>query len=279
MRQLLFGTAGIPLSTIPRTTLNGIKMVKELGLSAMELEFVHSVTISEALAPGVRKAKENEGIELTCHGQYYMNLNSLEKEKRNMTVHRILKAARTAWMCGAWSICFHAAYYMEKPKDEVYNVVKESLQKISEELRNEKNNIWIRPELTGKGKQFGTLEELLQLSREVEQVMPCIDFSHCHARFNGKFNTYKEFMWILEETEKALGKKGTENMHIHAAGIEYGPGGEKSHKIFRESDFDYKALMKALADFGAKGIVICESPNLEGDALLMQKEYGKRAKG
>jgi len=36
--------------------------------------------------------------------------------------------------------------------------------------------------------------------------------------------------------------------------------------------------MKALADFNVKGVLISESPNIEGDALLMQKEYKEHSR-
>jgi len=105
--------------------------------------------------------------------------------------------------------------------------------------------------------------------------MPCIDFAHFHARTNGKYNTYKEFASILEAIEKKLGRKGIDNMHMHITGIAYGPKGEKNHLTLEESDLKYQELLKALKDFKVKGIAISESPNIEGDALLMQKTYEK----
>ena len=105
--------------------------------------------------------------------------------------------------------------------------------------------------------------------------MPCVDFAHFHARTNGKYNTYEEFAGILEKIEKALGKKGLENMHIHITGIAYGPKGEKNHLNLEESDLKYTELLKALKDFKVKGVVVCESPNIEGDALLMKKTFEK----
>ena len=62
-------------------------------------------------------------------------------------------------------------------------------------------------------------------------------------------------------------------MHIHVSGIEYGPKGEKKHLVLGESDMDYQGLVRAWKEYDIKGIVICESPNLEGDALLLQKVY------
>ncbi|MCH8329285.1 MAG: hypothetical protein IIB81_02745, partial [Nanoarchaeota archaeon] len=139
----------------------------------------------------------------------------------------------------------------------------------------EENKIWIRPETTGKGSQFGNIDEILRLSQEFNNVMPCVDFAHVHARSGGKYNSYKEFCSILENIEKSLGKKGLENMHIHFTGIAYGEKGEKHHLNLKESDLKYKELVKALKDYKVNGVAISESPNIEGDALLVKGVYDK----
>src|SRR3989344_1957750 len=275
MKELLFGTAGIPHSSNPRTTLDGIKHVSNLGLGAMELEFVRSINITKEKAPYIKKAAEENDVVLTCHAPYFINLNSLEKAKIKASIDRILNSARIANLCGGYSVCFHAGFYMKQEPKKVYETVKHNLKEIISTLKKENSNIWIRPETTGKETQFGNVDEILQLSQELDNVMPCVDFAHFHARTNGKYNTYNEFAGILEAIEKKLGKKGLENMHIHITGIAYGPKGEKNHLTLDESDLKYKELLKALKDFKVKGVAISESPNIEGDALLMQKVYEK----
>jgi len=275
MKELLFGTAGIPLSTNPRTTADGIMHVRKLGLSAMELEFVHSVNITKEKAPEIKKTAEENNVVLTCHAPYFINLNSLEKEKITASIGRILNSARILNLCGGYSVCFHAGFYMGQNPKNVYDTIKRNLKEISSTLKKEGSNIWIRPETTGKETQFGNVDEILQLSQELDNVMPCVDFAHFHARTNGKYNTYKEFAGILENIEKKLGKEGLENMHIHITGIAYGEKGEKHHLTLKESDLKYMELLKALKDFKVKGVVVSESPNIEEDALLMQKVYGK----
>jgi len=275
MNNLLFGTAGIPLSNKGSGTAEGIYGVKKLGLGAMELEFVRSVNISKEKAPEVKKSAEENNIVLTCHAPYYINLNSLEKAKLKASIYRILNSARIANLCGAWSVCFHPGFYQKSTKEEAYNRVREAIKEIINTLKKENNNIWVRPETTGKETQFGNLDEILKLSQEFDNVMPCIDFAHFHARTNGKYNSYKEFSEILEKVEKKLGKKGLENMHIHITGIAYGEKGEKHHLNLKESDLKYKELIKALKDFKVKGVAISESPNIEGDALMVQKIYDK----
>ena len=273
MNSLLFGTAGIPLDTNPRTTADGIKQVKKLGLGAMELEFVHSVNITKEKAPEIKKIAEENNIVLTCHAPYFINLNSMEKAKIKASIDRILNSARITNLCHGYSVCFHPGFYMGQEPKKVYNTIKINLKEVVSTLKNEGNNIWVRPETTGKESQFGNVDEILQLSQELDNVMPCVDFAHFHARTNGKYNTYKEFASILEAIEKKLGRKGLENMHMHITGIAYGPKGEKNHLTLKESDLKYEELIKALKDFKVKGVAISESPNIEEDATMMKRLF------
>jgi deoxyribonuclease-4 len=275
MKKLLFGTAGVPLSTPQRTTINGIEHLNTLGLDGMELEFVRNINIGEKRAPEVNNVAKKNGKVLTCHGQYYINLSSLEQHKIDASIKRIKDAAHIANLCGAWSLTFHAAFYQKQDKKKVFLDVKNALRGITDELKQLNNPIWIRPETTGKETQFGTVEEILDLSVENDQVMPCIDFSHLHARSNGKYNTFEEFSSVLDQVENKLGKKGLNNMHMHVSGIDYGQKGEKKHLILEESDMNYGELLRALKEYSVKGILICESPNIEEDASLLKKTYNE----
>jgi deoxyribonuclease-4 len=67
-------------------------------------------------------------------------------------------------------------------------------------------------------------------------------------------------------------------MHIHLSGIEYGPKGEKNHLKLEDADLNLKALFKALFDAGAGGRILCESPIMEEDALIMRKTWIKVSK-
>jgi len=271
--MIKFGTAGIPLSAKTGTTEAGIVRLKELGLEAMEVEFVRGVQMKEDKAGQVRAVAERENIALTCHAPYYINLNSPEQEKVIASRSRLIQTARVAKLLGATSIVFHAAFYSGESKSEVLKKVINELVKVREELAKEGNHVILRPETTGKPSQFGNLAEIIIISQEVPGVLPCIDFSHLHARENGAVNSYEEFCAILEQTAEGLAGRWTENAHFHISGIEYGQKGEKKHLVLKEADLKYEDLIKALINSGIKGTVICESPNLEEDAILLQKTY------
>ena len=109
-------------------------------------------------------------------------------------------------------------------------------------------------------------------------MLPCIDFAHLHARRgDGSFNSYAEFMAALKLVASGLGPRGLSSLHIHLSGIEYGPKGEKKHLPLAEADLKYKDLFKALIDLKAGGRILCESPLMEDDALLMVKTYKRLA--
>jgi deoxyribonuclease-4 len=274
MDKLLFGTGGSPHSSPTPTAIDGIRRIAELGLGCMELEFVYGVRMGEAGARLVAETARSEGVRLSAHGPYYINLNAREEEKVAASQQRILQTARIAAVCGAQSITFHAAFYLGDPPEKTYRAVKKNLAEVLNQLKKENNPVAVRPEVMGKPTAFGTLDEVLTLCSELEGTGICMDFAHWHA-YNGEANSYAEFASVLRQIKERLGDKALADMHIHVSGIAYGKKGELKHLNLKESDLRYVELLQALKDYKAKGLVICESPSLEEDALLLQETYHK----
>ncbi len=270
--KLLFGTGGTPHSSRSPSTESGIKRIAELGLGCMEVEFVRGVRMSEKAAREAGEVAKRRGVKLTAHAPYFINLNAHEEEKVVASRQRIIQTARIASLLGAEGIVFHAAFYLNDPPATVYPRVKEMLEGMVRELRAEGNRVLLRTEITGKGSQFGTVEEVLNLSAEIEGIAPCIDFAHWHAR-TGRFNSYQEFLALLKQVQGKLGRSALDTIHIHLSGIKYGKQGEIAHLNLKDSDLRYVELLTALKELEVKGVIICESPNLEEDALLLQETY------
>ena len=101
-----------------------------------------------------------------------------------------------------------------------------------------------------------------------------MDFAHLHARpGDGSMNSYAEFARSLESIAAALGPAALTDLHIHLSGIAYGPKGEKEHLELKDADLDYRQLFQALADFKCGGRILCESPVMEEDALLLKSTW------
>ena len=273
MDKLYFLTAGVPLRAGTKGYKRGFEIHDEMGLDGLELEFVHGVRISDKSREDVAEAVKSSGKIITAHAPFYVNLNAREEDKVEASAQRIIETAEVANELGGYSITYHAGFYLNQDADMVYDKIKIQTKIITDALKKVDNKIWIRPETTGKATQWGDLNEIIKLSKEFETVLPCVDFSHIHARYNGFWNTYDEFASIFEQIGNELGQVALDNFHAHIAGIEYSAKGEKKHLNLDDSDFNYKDLLKAFKDFGVKGVIVCESPNIEEDAKLLKDYY------
>ena len=272
-RALLFGTAGVPLSAGDVSTLAGLDQVKELGLDGLEIEFVKGVKMGLDTAAKVRAKATALGLRLSVHSPYYINFNSEDHGIRLQSQERLLSSARVGAACGAGSVVVHAGFYGRETPEKTYAEIKTGLAAVISIVRQERIPIAVRIETMGKHSQFGTLDEVLQLCREIDGLKPCLDFAHIHAR-EGRVNGYDDFRRVLAKVVKKLGAGALKNAHIHVAGIQYHDKGEIKHLDLDESDFRYDEWIEALRDAGVEGLVICESPNLEGDAMMLKKLYG-----
>ena len=272
-QSLLFGTAGVPNSTPKKNSpIDGVKRIHELGLDCMQLEFAHGVRMKEEVSSNLRRISYELNIPLTSHGPYYINLNAREQDKIDSSVERIIQTAKISDLCGAESMTFHAAFYMKDSPYDVFDLVEKSMNVIEERLSRLDIEIELRPELTGKTSQFGSLEELMQLTNQVNSCLLCLDFSHLYARTK-KYNTYEEFCTVLNTISKKLGSEQLNNMHIHISGISSNSKGDLKHLNLEDSSFNWKALIKSLHSYKCGGYVICNSPNLEEDALKLKNYY------
>lgn len=272
--NLRFGTVGAPSKTPKPGTAAAIAYSREIGLDAFEIAWVQSVRVKDESCSEMRRVAQENDVSLSVHAPYYINLNSLTTELMAKSDERLLAAARKGYLAGAKDIIFHPGSYHEQPAEHVYERAKQKLIEIQGTLRAEGVTVTLRPETMGKSAMFGSLGEVVQLSREVEGVAPCIDVAHLHARTgDGSFNSYDEFGTMFKYIEKELGPTGLHTLHFHCSGIAYGPKGEKNHLILEESDLAWRVFLETCRDFDVRGTMVFESPNLEEDALLAQAVY------
>jgi deoxyribonuclease-4 len=271
--MLHFAVAGIPTTTPkPGGTVEGLKEAKKLGISAMEIEWVQRVPDNPERMKEIRETAEALDMTLTCHAPYYINLNSPEEEKLEASKKRILLALRMSELAGIRSVCVHPAFYLGMDPKIAFENVRHAVDDIMKQKKNSFPSVNLGLETMGKPTQFGTLEEVLKISKEFD-IYPVIDPAHMHARTNGKVNSYEEWDEMFDLYEKYLGTKSLKHVHMHFSGIAYGPKGEKHHLPLEESDAKWREFLQVLKDRKIEGTVVCESPLLEKDTLLMQKTY------
>jgi len=255
--------------------VGGIIRTAELGLGALELAWVQSVRVSEETCLSIHNVALEQGIHLSVHAPYFINLNA-SKQEWPRSRKRLMDAAYYGHLAGATDIVFHpGSYFGDEPK-AVLRVVLPRLRDCVEQLRSSGNDVTLRPETMGKSAMLGSLSDTLIMSSEINGVQPCIDFAHLHARpGDGSMNSYKEWELVLIQIKNSLGSDALMKLHIHLSGIEYGPKGERNHLAFKDSDLRARELLKVLLDMGCSGRVLCESPVLETDALWLMRCWEK----
>ncbi|MBM3144190.1 MAG: TIM barrel protein [Chloroflexi bacterium] len=272
-----FGTVGSPTSTPrkPGGSVGAVIHTRALGLSCLELGWVHSVRVSEQTCANIKAAGEEHDVAISVHAPYFINLNA-DDEEWPKSRKRLMDAAHFGNLAGATDIVFHPGSYFGNPPEEVLPLAIERLRGCIAELRAAGNPAILRPEIMGKSAMLGSLEDTLEMSLAIEGVEPCLDFPHLHARAgDGSRNSYEEWVAALEAYEDALGAGSLQRLHIHLSGIEYTPKGEKEHLPVAESDLNLAAILSALKDFGCRGRILCESPILEEDALLIKEKWNE----
>jgi deoxyribonuclease-4 len=279
--DIAFGTVGSPRSMPgkPGGSVGAIQHLASLGLKALELGWVQSVRVTPQTCEAIRQAGQQWGVAISVHAPYFINLNA-DRSEWPKARKRLMDAARYGALAGATDIVFHPGSYFGAEPASVLQKALPRLQACLQELRDDGVKVRLRPETMGKSALLGSFEDTLAMSEAVTGIEPCLDFAHLHARpGDGSRNSYEEWSGLLQQYRQRLGAQALGRLHVHLSGIAYGPKGERKHLMLVDSDFDVVGLMQALRDAGCRGRILCESPTMETDAVILQQAWEHLQRG
>ncbi|MDD5018538.1 MAG: TIM barrel protein [Eubacteriales bacterium] len=275
-----FGPAGNSASFYAqghKHTVEAFAWISDMGLDAYEYSFGRGVRITKATAELIGLAAEANGVSLSVHAPYYINLATHEPEKAAGNLRYLAQSAEAARWMGAKRVVFHPGAQGGMPRSEALARVKASLMLVIEHLENEGLfDIEICPETMGKIKQIGDLDEVIQLCKMDGRIVPAIDFGHLHARGRGAIQSLDDYAAILDRLEEKLGGYRAKRFHVHFSRIAYTDAGERMHKTFADEGFgpDFAPLARLLAKRGLEPVMICESKGtMAEDAAEMKRMY------
>ena len=269
--KIRIGSSGIPLSCKGGTSIDGVKTIASLGLDAMEVAFTHGIYMSLQAAKDFGKVAKDLNVELSVHAPYYINLASEKSKVIKDSKKRILDSLERGSLMGATTVVVHAGYY-GKNKENSIKMIFDASKEISSIIEKNGWKIKLGLETMGKQKSFGTLDEIIEISKKLKNVIPYLDVAHIYAGNGGKIN-YRE---IFDKLKVLKMKK----YNSHFSGIKYslvgiGIGNEKNHVPVAEAGPDLKAFAKEILKRKINITLISESPILEHDAILVKKIFEK----
>lgn len=293
-RRALFGVAGNPpnfwQTDFRKDRANAAQWLQTIGLDALEIQCGYGVRMPEERAIAFRQNAEQYGIELSLHGPYYISLGSENPKKIENSLNELRKACELAHRIGSDKVIFHLGS-IGNDRETARTRAIEALQRFEKE--NDLEQVHLFPEIAGKIRQLGSLEDVLAICEAVKCAWPCLDLAHLHARNRGSLRTKDDFAAVINAVEARLGEETLKHLHIHLYPVEWGSHGEIQHKAFHdklpetqqlclfpsEQDHDvvylprYEPCLELIVERQLYPTVICEAKDSQDLGALEMKRF------
>ncbi|MGE0793656.1 MAG: TIM barrel protein [Candidatus Woesearchaeota archaeon] len=241
----------------PGFSADFVNFISKNKFDGAEIEFVRSIYLTkDEKINEVKKIASELGVKLSIHAPYFINLASLDEKILKRSIDIIVECCKVGDKLGVKYVCFHPAFYQKRDSSDVYKIVLKSILEIKKKIDELGLKVVLAPELMGKKSQFGSLDELLKLIKDVPGISLTVDFAHYLARY-GSID-YDEVVSKLPSS-----------FHAHFSGIEYGEKGEIRHLPIDVKAF--RLLVKALVKYKKDVSLVCESSDFFNDLILMKK--------
>jgi deoxyribonuclease IV len=279
-----FGTAGNADSFFEagfKDLIYAPEYLNSLGLDAYEYQGGRGIRIpSERAALLGQKAKEF-GVRFSIHAPYYISMSGTDEEKRLGSIGYIIKSAQAAYDMGADRVVVHCGSCGKISRGQALELAKDTFKLALDALKEQNlSGVHLCPETMGKVNQLGTVDEVVEICKIDESLIPCIDFGHVYARNFGALVSLSDFEAIFDSIENGLGEERLKSFHSHFSHIEYTEkGGEKRHLTFEDTSFgpEFEPVAELCCKKSCRPVFICESSGTQAvDACKMKETYLKK---
>ena len=281
---IYFGPAGASESFYAqghKSSLDMPEWLAKLGLNAYEYQSTRGVKIGAEMAVKLGQLAAQQGIRLSMHAPYYINLAARDEEMKRKTKSHLLNALKAASLMGAKVVVFHPGSGSGGDRREILTRAKNFLKEIlNESVAEGTGAVQLAPETMGKRNQLGSLEEILELCELGPGLVPAVDFGHLNALSGGALVDKPAFAAILKLIRERLGRAYIQNLHIHFSPVEFTGAGEKKHGTTLNPNLgpDFTPLAETLVEWGLTPTIICESAGRQAEDAIVYRDIYNRLK-
>lgn len=270
-----FGVAGCPphfwKSPFKEDSANNPLWLASIGLGAYEVQFTHGIRMDREKALRVAENARKGGVALSVHAPYFVVLTSLDEGVVRNSIDSMARCAEFAHYLGTGKLVFHPGPHQGNPKDALRRCLK-NLEIVG---RRDLKGVHVYPETTGRKEFLGSLEDIVQMCRELDFLRPCIDFAHLYARNGGNLVTQGDYRRVFDYIYRELGAKELYHLHCHFYPVEFDDKGERCHKNFREGVYGprFEPFLQTVIEYNLSPTIICESKQAQDTDALRMKGY------
>ena len=260
-----------------KKTADGVNWLKERSVDLYEYSFGRGVNISRESAQETGKAFASVGIEMSVHAPYFINLATVEDQKKENNVKYIMDSLEALKNFGGNRCVFHPGSPVKLERAEAMSILLKSFEKIVA-LKHEYgyDDLYLCPETMGKEAQLGTLDEIIEMVKLGDDtIIPCIDYGHLNARDQGIIKTKDDYKRIIDRLIDGIGFDKTAKQHVHFSKIMYSAKGEVKHLTFDDDQYgpEFEPLMEVFYEYKMNPFVVCESAGTQTRDSMMMKNY------
>jgi deoxyribonuclease IV len=255
--QLRFGPARVPSRESPEAA---VQLLLDRNYTACEIDFASGFWMDYEWAERFGELARDAGTVLSVHAPIAGFMGHAERgRKLNMAVGMLDHSAGIAKKAGAEVVVFHPGFLLGRTREEALDSVCEQLGELRERLEKKDRAVPFGVEVMGRVRDFGTIDDVLEISRRCGWVRPVLDFAHMHATSDGAYTDVEPFAEVLERTDDVLAADTP--FHIHFSDIAFANRNETKHLPYGEGTLRADPLAEALTRFKRPATVISESPD------------------
>lgn len=261
-----------------KTTRQIPLFLSDLNLTAYEYQCGHGVQVNPSAAAVFAELAETADIQISLHSPYYITLSGTDEMKRLASLTYIMQSAQAIRLLGGRRIVIHSGSASKISRSTAMELAADTLRRSLDMLDEAGyDDIILCPETMGKINQLGTVEEVCELCRIDERMIPCIDFGHVNAMTAGSLKTPSDYSLLLDTIQNSLGFERLKHLHVHFSKISYTlKGGELRHLTFEDCQYgpEFEPLAEECAKRGLTPVFICESAGTQSrDANAMMRIF------
>jgi deoxyribonuclease-4 len=256
MGAVRVGPARLPNRESPEAA---IELLAKRGYSACELDFEGGFWMDKDFAARLGELARARGLALSVHAPIPAFLGHVEEAKVKRATGMLDHTAGLAQLLGAELVVFHPGFLLGRTHEDAIDALVGQLADLRERLAAKARAVPFGIEIMGRVRDFGTLEDVLDVSARLPWVRPVLDFAHLHATSDGAYTQVEAFAEALAGADRVL-ETGAP-FHIHFSDIAFANRNETKHLSYGEGTLRVEPLRDALARYERPATVISESPD------------------
>ena len=267
---IAYGTQKIPIADSTDKVITILNDLYKVGIKA----FILPMELFSGIKTTSDLYKEHYGDLLKIKdlaNKFNIQL-ALHQPKISDQPDEILKTFCTiSSIMGCRTVIVRPDFYSMMPQDQALRLV---VYKINEVMTNLREDIKLGIETTGKIRQLGSLEDIIDIVKRTEKTEAIINWAYVHARGSGTLRTDQDYINVLSKLRQQIGAGVFRDSYFLFSGVSYGPSGYIRHVPMPQSDMNLAHLIKGIMSFNIKGTLIFEDPTRDKFILRNMERLG-----